>query len=131
MLDNLQKLRFPGRTRHDLEVGEASGLFKDIAGEFGIPFILVCQLSRANEKDGNVRLPRLSDLRDSGALEQDADIVAFIHRPEVYDKENIKIKNEAAIDIAKNRDGETGIFKMTFRGHLNRFENFTEQTERQ
>jgi len=129
VLDYLQKLRFPGRERRDLEVGNASGLFKDIAGEFGIPFILVSQLSRANEKDGNIRLPRLSDLRESGALEQDADIVIFIHRPEFYDKENPKLKNIAVVDVSKNRDGEPGMFKMTFQGHLNRFENYIEKHE--
>lgn len=126
VLDYLQKLRFSGQKRHDLEVADATGMFKDIAGEFGISFILVSQLSRANEKDGKVRLPRLSDLRDSGAIEQDADIVAFIHRPEVYNKQDPALKNVARIDIAKNRDGETGAFKMTFQGHLNRFENYTE-----
>lgn len=130
LLDYLQKLRFPGRERRDIEVGNATGIFKDLAGEFGIPFILVSQLNRANEKDGKVRMPRMSDLRDSGTIEQDADIIMFIHRPEVYDKTNESIKNIAAIDIAKNRDGESGVFKMTFRGHLNRFENFTEKTNR-
>jgi len=128
-LDYLQKLRFSGRKRHDLEVADASGMFKDIAGELGISFILVSQLSRANEKDGKIRLPRLSDLRDSGALEQDADIVTFIHRAEIYDKDNSKLKNIATIDIAKNRDGETGRFKMTFRGDVNRFENYIEKTK--
>lgn len=129
VLDYLQKLRFPGRKRHDLEVGDASGIFKDIAGELGLPFILVSQLSRANEKDGKIRLPRLSDLRESGALEQDADAVIFIHRPELYDKNNLKLKNIAVVDVAKNRDGEPGMFKMTFRGHLNRFENYAEDNQ--
>jgi len=127
VLDYLQKIRFSGRKRHDLEVAEATGIFKDIAGELGISFILVSQLNRANEKEGKIRMPRMSDLRDSGAIEQDADIIMFIHRPEVYDKDNPKIKNEAAIDIAKNRDNEPGVFKMTFQGHLNRFENYIER----
>lgn len=130
VIDYLQKLRFPGRKRHDLEVADATGIFKDISGEFGIPTILISQLNRDNEKDGKIRLPKLSNLRDSGAIEQDADIVIFIHRPELYNKTNPELKNKASIDIAKNRDGETGIFFMTFLGHLNRFENYIEKDER-
>jgi len=129
VLDYLQKIRFSGRERRDIEVGNAASRFKDIAGELGIPFILISQLNRANEKEGKVRLPRMSDLRDSGVIEQEADVIIFIHRPEVYDKENLSLKNIARIDIAKNRDEEPGTFKMTFRGHLNRFENYIENQD--
>jgi len=125
MLDYLQKMRFAGSDRHDIKVGNATGEFKNIAKELNIPFILISQLSRANEKDGRtVRMPRISDLKDSGAIEQDADIVAIIHRQEVYSPDDIEYKNMAEIMIAKNRDGATGPFNLTFRKNINRFENY-------
>lgn len=132
VVDYLQKFRYPGHVRHDLEVGQATGMLKNISGELGLATLLVSQLNRANEKDGKVRMPRLSDLRDSGAIEQDADIAMFIHRPEIYEKNESlksKLKGQASIDIAKNRDGETGIVMMSFIGHLNRFEDFVSNEE--
>lgn len=127
ILDYLQKLRFKRGDRHDLEVAEATGIFKEIAKEYEVPFVLVSQLSRANEKAGkSVRKPRLSDLRDSGSIEQDADIVIFIHRQEVYSPNDQKHRNLADIIIAKNRDGDTGICQLTFRKQINRFENLTD-----
>jgi len=125
MLDYLQKMRFPGAERHDIKVGNATGEFKNIAKELNIPFILISQLSRANEKDGRkVRMPRISDLKDSGSIEQDADVIALIHRPEMYDPDNIENQNMVDIGLAKNRDGETGRFKLVFRKNINRFENY-------
>ena len=107
-------------------MAEATGEFKRAAKEFNLPFILLSQLSRANEKDGRaVRMPRLSDLRDSGSIEQDADIVTFIHRQEVYEPDKEKYKNLAELLISKNRDGDTGKIKLTFRKDINRFENYT------
>lgn len=130
VLDYLQKLIFSNRERHDLAVAEATGAFKNAAKEFNLPFILLSQLSRANEKDGKaVRKPRLSDLRDSGAIEQDADIVMFIHRQEVYEPEKEKYKNRAEIFIAKNRDGETKAIDLTFQKEINRFRDFVKETE--
>jgi len=127
MLDYLQKMRFPGTDRHDIKVGSATGAFKNIAKELDIPFILISQLSRASEKDGRkVRPPRMSDLKDSGSIEQDADVIALIHRKEVYQPNDAEAENIADIGLAKNRDGETGIFKLTFRKNINRFENYEE-----
>ena len=127
MLDYLQKMRFTGNERHDIKVGLATGEFKNIAKEMGVPFILISQLSRANEKDGRrVRMPRISDLKDSGSIEQDADVVAIIHRQEVYEPDNIEYQNIAEIMVAKNRDGATGPFNLTFRKNINRFENYEE-----
>ena len=125
MLDYLQKLRFPKSERRDIVVGDATGAFKNIAKDLDIPFILLSQLSRANEKDGKKpRKPRLSDLKDSGSIEQDADIVIMIHRDEVYDPENEKVKNIAQLALSKNRDGEQKNFRLTFRKEINRFENY-------
>lgn len=130
VLDYLQKLKFLGRERHDLAVAEATGAFKNIAKKLNIPFILISQLSRSNEKDGSkVRRPRLSDLRDSGSIEQDADIAVFIHRQELYEPEKEKYKNLAELSIRKNRDGDTGFFELTFRKEINRFENLAKQEE--
>lgn len=130
MLDYLQKLRFPSRERHDLSVAEATLAFKNAAKEFGLPFVLLSQLSRANEKDGKaVRRPRLSDLRDSGSIEQDADIVVFIHRQELYEPEKIKYQNIAELFLAKNRDGDTGKIELTFRKQINRFENMAKDDQ--
>ena len=129
MLDYLQKLRFPKGERRDIIVGDATGAFKNIAKDFDIPFILLSQLSRANEKDGKKpRKPRLSDLRDSGSIEQDADIVIMIHRDEVYDPENEKVRNIAQLALSKNRDGEQKNFRLTFRKEINKFENYTDDS---
>jgi replicative DNA helicase len=70
----------------------------------------------------------MSDLRDSGAIEQDADLIAFIYREEVYDKETDK-KGVALIDIAKQRNGETGEFNLTFLGRYTKFENWVPEYE--
>jgi len=126
MVDYLQKLRFTSKQRRDLEVGDAALLFKNLAKDYGLPVILLSQLSRANEKMGSdVRKPRLSDLRESGAIEEHADIVLFLHREEVYNPNEPKHLNKADLIIAKNRDGETGFVTLTFLKHLNRFENYT------
>jgi replicative DNA helicase len=127
MIDYLQKMRFGKADRHDLAVGEATGALKNIAKDLDIPVILLSQLSRANEKDGKVRTPRLSDLRDSGSIEQDADIVLMIHRPEVYSPDVEEYKNMAMVGIMKNRDGETTGIKLTFRKDINRFENYAKE----
>ena len=125
MIDYLQKLRFEKSERHDLAVGDATLAFKNVAKDLDIPVILLSQLSRANEKDGSkVREPRLSDLRDSGSIEQDADIVLMLHRPEVYSSG--VSSNKATVLVRKNRDGDTGKFELTFRKNINRFENFIE-----
>jgi replicative DNA helicase len=126
MLDYLQKLRFKSRDRHDLAVAQATGAFKNIAKDMNIPFVLLSQLSRANEKQGQaVRKPRLSDLRDSGAIEQDADIVCFLHREEVYKPDDEKYRNKAELILAKNRDGDTCFIDLVFRKNINRFEDAT------
>ena len=111
-------------------VSDISRAMKIMAKELRVPVVCLSQLSRSNEKEGKVRMPRLSDLRESGAIEQDADIVMFIHREDYYD-ENTENRNIANCIIAKNRHGETGIVDLqwlpeftTFRTIERRYEEY-------
>jgi replicative DNA helicase len=89
------------------------------------PIIALSQLSRAAETRSDHR-PMLSDLRESGALEQDADLVMFIFRPAVYDKENPELENVAEIIIAKQRNGPIGSATLAFMNQYTRFENLAQ-----
>lgn len=106
-------------------VSDISRAMKIMAKELSVPIICLSQLSRANEKDKTtVRRPRLSDLRDSGAIEQDADIVLFLHREDYYndDDSNPDIDpNSAECIVAKNRHGETGILRLGWRPQFTSF----------
>ena len=103
------------------EVSEISRNMKILARELNVPVLAAAQLSRAVEQRSDKR-PVLSDLRESGSLEQDADIVMFIYRPEVYE-EDTALKNLAEIIIAKHRNGPTGEVQLVFRKNLAKFEN--------
>ena len=94
---------------------------KAIAKEVDIPIIALSQLNRSVESRES-RRPQLSDLRESGAIEQDADIVMFIHRPELFEKDTLK-QNIAQIKIAKHRNGPVGTVELVFRSNLAKFEN--------
>lgn len=102
------------------EIAEISRNLKLMAKEFGIPVITCAQLSRASEKRPDNR-PVLSDLRDSGAIEQDADIVMFIYRPGEYDKDDPEKQNKAELIIAKNRHGSQGKINMGWLGQYTKF----------
>lgn len=102
------------------EIADISRNLKLMAKEFGVPVLTCAQLSRASEKRTDNR-PVLSDLRDSGAIEQDADIVLFIYRPGEYDKEDPEKQNKAEIIIAKNRHGSQGTVKMGWLGQYTKF----------
>ena len=121
--------QYAGENRQQA-VSDISRAMKVMAKELRVPVLCLSQLSRSNEKEGKVRLPRLSDLRESGAIEQDADIVMFIHREDYYD-ENTENKNIANCLIAKNRHGETGVVDLqwlpeftTFRTIERRYEEY-------
>jgi replicative DNA helicase len=94
---------------------------KILARELNVPVLAAAQLSRAIEQRSD-KEPQLSDLRESGSLEQDADVVMFINRPELYDKDTLK-KNLAQIKIAKHRNGPTGTIELVFMEHIAKFEN--------
>lgn len=123
VIDYLQLMRAPFRSeRRDLEIAEISRSLKSLAKELDIPVIALSQLNRMLEQRAEKR-PLLSDLRESGALEQDADIVAFIYRDEIYNKEeNNPNRGKAEIIVAKNRNGSVGTAHMAFIGAYTRFE---------
>jgi replicative DNA helicase len=103
------------------EVSYISRNLKVLARELNVPVLAAAQLSRAVEQRAD-KEPQLSDLRESGSLEQDADIVMFIHRPEMYEKDATK-QNIAQIKIAKHRNGPVGTIELIFRNHIAKFEN--------
>lgn len=120
MIDYLQLTEGEGGNRTE-EVSSISRGCKLLAKELGIPVVLLSQLSRKCEERPNKR-PIPSDLRESGAIEQDADVILFVYRDEVYN-ENTESKGIAEIIIGKGRDVETGTVRTAFLGQYNRFEN--------
>jgi replicative DNA helicase len=124
IIDYLQLMKArAGAERRDLEISEISRSLKALAKEIEIPVLAISQLNRMLEQRNDKR-PKLSDLRESGALEQDADVVAFIYRDEVYNPdENNPQKGIAEIILAKQRNGPTGRVKLTFLDAYTRFEN--------
>jgi len=118
--------KFENRTQ---EVSSISRGLKALAKELEVPVVALSQLSRGSEQRTGDKKPLLSDLRESGSIEQDADVVAFIHREEYYDRENEDIKGQAEIIIAKQRNGPTGSVKMAYLADFTRFENLDTQHE--
>ncbi|HEQ65450.1 MAG TPA: replicative DNA helicase [bacterium] len=120
-VDYLQLLHGHNRENRVVEVSEISQGLKNMARELDIPVVALSQLSRAVESR-NIKIPQLSDLRESGAIEQDADIVMFIHREESYDPDTDK-KGIADIVVAKHRNGPTGRIEVAFVKEIASFRN--------
>ncbi len=126
VIDYLQLISIPNfREGRVNELAEVTRILKSIAKDCDMPVIALSQLNRLVEARNDKR-PYLSDLRESGAIEQDADIVLFIYRDEVYNK-NSDDKGVAEINVAKHRNGETGMAKLTFLRHCTRFEDYHPQ----
>jgi len=132
IVDYLQLLRGPVRTEsRQEEISFISRSLKALARELETPVVALSQLSRAPEQRGGDRRPMLSDLRDSGAIEQDADLVMFIYRPEMYpslmEKDGASKEGMAELILAKHRNGPTGTMKLSFHKQYTRFESFSER----
>jgi replicative DNA helicase len=125
VIDYLQLCHCDEKARQgrQLEVAEISQQIKSMAKELKIPVVVLSQLSRANEQRGDkLEKPKLSDLRDSGAIEQDADVVFLLRRPSRSDKDpESGDETLAIIDVAKNRNGETGEVRVNFHREFTRF----------
>lgn len=124
-VDYLQLMRAPGRSdSRQQEVSEISRGLKALARELNIPVVVMAQLNRNPEQRTGNR-PRMSDLRESGAIEQDADVIMLLHREEYYQKENPnpEIQGIAEVIVDKQRNGPTGIVKLFFNQKLTRFDN--------
>jgi replicative DNA helicase len=120
LVDYLQLVSGPTSENRQQEISAISRSLKALAKELEIPVMAMSQLSRAVEARGGERRPVLSDLRESGAIEQDADVVIMIYRPELY---NLEPKGVAEIIVAKQRNGPTGTDKLAFKKEYTRFEN--------
>jgi replicative DNA helicase len=130
VVDYLQLMRSPEYAENRVqEISDISRSLKGLARELHVPVIALSQLSRASEQRGGERKPILSDLRDSGAIEQDADLVVFIHRPEYYDREDETKRGLAEIMLSKNRNGPTGEVELRFNREYTRFDNLSHRDE--
>ena len=135
IVDYLQLMRSPDYAENRVqEISDISRSLKALARELEIPVIALSQLSRASEQRGGDKTPMLSDLRDSGAIEQDADIVIFIHRPEMYkdlrekaESQGQNIEGLADVHLAKHRNGPTGNLKLHFHKAFTRFDSHAER----
>lgn len=124
-IDYMQLMRAGGRFENRVqEISYISRSFKELAKELQIPVVGISQLSRAPEKGRAKPIPQLSDLRESGAIEQDADLVIFIYREEFYRPDDETVKGIADVNVAKQRNGPTGKISLAF---LNKFARFNDR----
>lgn len=126
IVDYLQLMDTPNRDNRALEVAELSRGLKQLCRELDIPVIAISQLNRAPEQREDHR-PRNSDLRESGALEQDADVVIFLHREEIYQPQNPDVRNKAEVIVSKQRNGPMGNLALQFQGNILRFQSLATQ----
>jgi replicative DNA helicase len=127
VVDYLQLIEDRSSNDRIQQISSISRGLKALARELDVPIIALSQLSRKVEERSDKR-PMLSDLRESGAIEQDADVVMFIYREEYYDKENPELKNKAQIMVAKQRNGPTGGCELIFQGSTTKFKNKTKRS---
>jgi replicative DNA helicase len=129
IIDYLQLMSSRGRAENrQVEVSEMSRSLKILARELECPVVALSQLSRKLEERADKR-PMMSDLRESGSLEQDADVVLFLFRPEIYGEVSNDMKADAEIIVGKNRNGPTRTAHLTWRGEFARFDNVADARE--
>jgi replicative DNA helicase len=124
IVDYLQLMR--GRERYEnrqQEISDISRSLKELAKELSIPLVALSQLSRAPEQRSGDRRPQLSDLRESGAIEQDADVVSFLFREEMYKRDDPELRGVAELILGKQRNGPTGTIRLHFIREHTRFVN--------
>ena len=138
VIDYLQLMQGPNSESRQQEISNISRSLKSLARELRVPVIALSQLSRAPEqRTGENKRPQLSDLRESGAIEQDADLVMFIYRQEMYelagatDKDGNSLEGRAEIIVGKQRNGPTGLVNLHFNKTFTRFENYSARTQQQ
>lgn len=125
VVDYLQLMNAGGRYENrNLEIGAITRGLKQLAKELEVPVVALSQLSRLPERRGKDHRPQLADLRESGNIEQDADIVMFVYREEVYEPEDPDLEGLADLIIAKHRNGETGSVRLVFLGDTTTFRNY-------
>jgi replicative DNA helicase len=124
VVDYLQLMSVRGRSENrNQEVSQLSRGLKLMSKELDCPFVVLSQLSRATETRQGDHRPQLSDLRESGSIEQDADLVGFIFRPEVYQRDREDLQGVAELILAKQRNGPIGKIDLVFLHSQTRFEN--------
>jgi replicative DNA helicase len=128
VIDYLQLMRGEQGGNREQEIASISRALKGIAKELNVPVLALSQLSRGVETRGGDKRPQLSDLRESGSIEQDADIVMFLYRPEYYkitvDEEGMPTQGMGEVIVAKHRNGSTGTAKLKFIGKFTKFADF-------
>jgi len=124
IVDYLQLMQAGGRYEsRQLEIAAISRGLKQLAKELSIPILALSQLSRQPERRAGDHRPQLADLRESGSIEQDADLVCFVYRDEIYNKDDPDVKGLAELIIAKHRNGATGMVELVFLGETTSFRN--------